>query len=1069
MNLKRRELLLLNGKVYLVYLIGLLISLLLFSEVSQPYLLWIPLGTSVGFILMHGIKVLPSILFGLVTSSIIMMVYKDMSIQQNLLFALLDFFVYSMVIIFGRAGEWKKYVMMNERISLQFLLSLLFLVLLYSVSIIAIQFGFNAFFYSYQTLVLQVFLIKAIALLVFSSLIISLHRREPFFGSINKRILFNIVLLALVFFALLILNYYSIIPASLVYFFLIPFFLYSSYRFSTGLFSLFFAASVTLLFLITFQKAQANIYELTTNQVEALGLLLISFLSANYLNLKTQSKKNVVETMKVQFDMMEEEISKRTNEYKLVATKLFDEINKRNKAERLLKENRFLLAEAQSIGGIAAWEYLIDSKTFKWVEGSGNPQISNGSITTDELISKLHPEDIPSLKSLMESNVSKIKSFDTEARIMQVGGAFGTFQIKGRFIAPKGQPPRFVGLMVDISAQKQREKELREKEQKYVALFESNIDAVCVINADSLVIVEVNKAFTEMYGYAADEVLGKNYSMLSVDPDETKMAIRNAKQKGFFRVTNRVHKSKDGASIYLQGSLMRHAVNGNDLIFIISHDITMRKKAEMELVQREQKLRAFFDSNLMGMGETNIAREWIHYNQKLLDILGYSAKELLTLTWDMITYPDDLEGELKLFNKLLTHETTSYTLEKRLITKSKELVYCRVSVSVIRSINGTISHFVQIVDDISDKRANEEELKQSQRRLQRAQTVAKIGSIWFYPNSDNVKLSDEANSILGISSKTITVTRKDLFKMSIPSEKGRFVDLICKLEACEKVQGNFNQTIVTPKGELRHLLLNFGATEKNGEVVEVIVTMADVTQMKETEYALSQANALKDQLFSIIAHDLRSPIGALAQLATHFVQNRKELDESDTNNVLELLQKTSVETYNLLEELLEWARSQQNQTIRPVEANLPELIRDVVQLSSSIAVGKGISISLSIPAKAKVIADVEMVKTIIRNLISNSIKFTPQGGVVTVTLEVLPNFIEVSVSDTGIGISEDKVKVLFDDDFTHTTPGTNNEKGFGLGLKMVKTLVERNGGSLGVQSIIGQGSVFQFTLPRSFD
>jgi signal transduction histidine kinase len=305
--------------------------------------------------------------------------------------------------------------------------------------------------------------------------------------------------------------------------------------------------------------------------------------------------------------------------------------------------------------------------------------------------------------------------------------------------------------------------------------------------------------------------------------------------------------------------------------------------------------------------------------------------------------------------------------------------------------------------------------------------------------------------------------------MSIPSEKGRFVDLICKLEACEKVQGNFNQTIVTPKGELRHLLLNFGVTEKNGEVVEVIVTMADVTQMKETEYALSQANALKDQLFSIIAHDLRSPIGALAQLATHFVQNRKELDESDTNNVLELLQKTSVETYNLLEELLEWARSQQNQTIRPVEANLPELIRDVVQLSSSIAVGKGISISLSIPAKAKVIADVEMVKTIIRNLISNSIKFTPQGGVVTVTLEVLPNFIEVSVSDTGIGISEDKVKVLFDDDFTHTTPGTNNEKGFGLGLKMVKTLVERNGGSLGVQSIIGQGSVFQFTLPRSFD
>jgi PAS domain S-box-containing protein len=1069
MILKRKEIFFLNVKVYLVYTLGAIIPLFLLPEVNQSYLLWIPMGITLGYIMINGVRVLPSILLGLATSSVFIAAYSELSFLQVLQFAFLDGLFYSLVFVFSRKGNWNDFYIQNDRISLKFMLSLLSLVLLYSIGILVVQFGFNALYSSYQKLLLPVFLIKAISVLVFSTLIISLHRKEPILFGLNGYVMFNISLLVLLLIALLLLNSYNIVPISLIYIFLIPFSLYISYRYTTGLFAILFSILVVALYFIVFQRTNASKIEFYSYQIEALGFLLIAYLASNYLNLKTQSKKNLVETMKAQFDMLESEVSKRTKEYKQIASKLFDEIDRRNKAERLLKENRFLLSEAQTIGGVAAWEYIIDTKTFKWVEGSGNPQISNGSITTDELISKLHPEDFPSFKSLMESNVSKIKSFDKEVRIMQMGGTFGTYQIKGRFIAPKGQPPRFVGLMVDVSAQKQREKELREKEQKYAALFESNIDAVCVINADTMEIVEVNKAFTEMYGYAPEDVLGKYYTMLSAEPDETKMAIRSAKQKGFFRVSNRVHKHKNGGNIYLQGSLMRHAVNGNDLIFIISHDITIRKKAEMDLLQREQKLRAFFDSNLLGMGETNIAREWIHYNQKLLDILGYTSKELLALTWDMITYPDDLEGELMLFNKLLTHESTSYTLEKRMVTKSKDIVYCRVSVSVIRNVNGTISHFVQLIDDISDKRANEEELKLSQRRLQRAQQVAKIGSIWFYPNSENVKLSDDANSILGISSKTLTVTRKDLFKMSIPSEKGRFVDIICKLEACEKVQGNFNQTIVTPKGELRHLLLNFGTTERNGEVVEVIVTMADVTQMKETEYALSQANALKDQLFSIIAHDLRSPIGALSQLATHYIQNRKVLDESDTNSILELLQKTSVETYNLLEELLEWARSQQKQTVKPVEANLSELIREVVQLSSSIAESKGVNVNLDIPIRVQIIADVDMVKTIVRNLISNSIKFTPQGGIVTISIEHLPNFVEVSVADTGVGISEDKVKVIFDDDFTHTSPGTNNERGFGLGLKMVKKLVERNGGSIGVQSIFGQGSVFHFTLPRSFE
>ncbi len=734
-----------------------------------------------------------------------------------------------------------------------------------------------------------------------------------------------------------------------------------------------------------------------------------------------------------------------------------------------LDESKLLLKEAQAIAAISVWEFDFATRKLKRVEGANKLNVLEDELTLETFITKIHPDDKYVLDYLWKCVNERISSFSVELRIMKLDGEYGYYQVKGSLICINNEPVRMLGVIMDLSDRKLAEKHLLEKEQMFRALFDSNIDPICIINATDLTIVDANPSFMKLYGFQLDELKGKSFLNLSLQPQDSQMAIEIAKQKGKHWVPNRVHRNKWGEKIMLEGSIIRHAVNGHDMLFILSHDITRRKVAELELHSREQKLSAFFDNNLLGMGETNISKQWISVNQKLCELTGYTSEELKLLTWDQITHPKDLNEELKKFNSLITHEKTSYIVEKRIVTKSGEEVFCKVSVSSVKGNTGAISHFIHLVDDISDKKAFEDELKLSQRRLKQAQAIAMIGSMWFYPNSEIVRLSDEARKILGIPSKAINVTRRDLFKMSIPSEMGRFIDVICKLEGNERVQGHFNQTFITPKGDVKRLLLNFGLTERNGEVAEVIVTLSDVTQIREAEMALAETNALKDQLLSLIGHDLRSPISAISQLTEYLQNNMQILSSEELKEIITSLHETSASTYNLLEELLQWSHLQQRQEVKPEIFKLTASINDVLTLNKSNADAKGLNLLANIPDNALVVADQGMFKTVLRNLVTNAIKFTPMGGTIMVSCELQPNFVSVSVFDTGTGMKPEIVSKLFEDTFIHSSLGTQNEKGFGLGLKMVKKYVEKNGGTIRVESIEGQGSTFHFTIPRAFE
>jgi signal transduction histidine kinase len=179
-----------------------------------------------------------------------------------------------------------------------------------------------------------------------------------------------------------------------------------------------------------------------------------------------------------------------------------------------------------------------------------------------------------------------------------------------------------------------------------------------------------------------------------------------------------------------------------------------------------------------------------------------------------------------------------------------------------------------------------------------------------------------------------------------------------------------------------------------------------------------------------------------------------------------MINTSAVQTFKLLENLLEWANSQRGKLeFLPIPVNLKELVKDELLMAEEMAIGKSIELICDVDESLTILADKNMIKTILRNLISNAIKFTHRNGEVKISARISHKHVDISVSDNGIGMTQATISKLFRLDANLSTRGTDNEKGTGLGLFLCKEFVEKHGGKIWVVSELGKGSTFNFTLP----
>lgn len=235
--------------------------------------------------------------------------------------------------------------------------------------------------------------------------------------------------------------------------------------------------------------------------------------------------------------------------------------------------------------------------------------------------------------------------------------------------------------------------------------------------------------------------------------------------------------------------------------------------------------------------------------------------------------------------------------------------------------------------------------------------------------------------------------------------------------------------------------------------------------LENSEQHLTEVNRTKDKLFSIIGHDLRGPIGAFQGLIKLFHDGEVSKEE-----FLDFVPKLKTDIDNIsftLNNLLSWGQTQMNGSVTsPGATSLEHIVQENIDLLSEIAANKSIKLLNRIESNTITYSDSNQVDIVIRNLLSNALKFTPEHGTVTIGAVEKTKHWEVYVRDTGIGMNEETLGKIFNTDTTHTTYGTNDEKGTGLGLSLCKEMVEKNEGILWVDSAVSKGSNFYFTIPK---
>lgn len=239
-----------------------------------------------------------------------------------------------------------------------------------------------------------------------------------------------------------------------------------------------------------------------------------------------------------------------------------------------------------------------------------------------------------------------------------------------------------------------------------------------------------------------------------------------------------------------------------------------------------------------------------------------------------------------------------------------------------------------------------------------------------------------------------------------------------------------------------------------------------LVKLNSTVQELNEANATKDKFFSIIAHDLKNPFTTIIGFTEFLKTNLKTMEPAELEEIVEMMNTSGNTTYKLLEDLLLWSRSQLGKiTFTPEKTNLNELWNEVAGPLLLQAENKNITINFNDKENSELHCDKNMVKTIIRNLVSNAIKFSYRNSSIEINASEKNDFSEIKISDKGVGISADTIDSLWVIGSHHSTSGTESEEGSGLGLVLCKEFTQANGGKIWVESEKGKGSDFIFTLP----
>ena len=445
---------------------------------------------------------------------------------------------------------------------------------------------------------------------------------------------------------------------------------------------------------------------------------------------------------------------------------------------------------------------------------------------------------------------------------------------------------------------------------------------------------------------------------------------------------------------------------------------------------------------------------------------GYAEDEVVGKTTPRI-----LKGEVKDDGKYKNIWTAIYNKEVykgELLNKTKngELIDIEASINPIIGESNEIIGFLTIQKNITQRKAIEKKLIESEARFRRIFEEGPLGmaivDFDLYIQSANPRaaqiLGYWPNDMTGLEIKNIT--HPDDYASDLELRKMVINGIIPFYQ--------MDKRYLKKNGEVIWINLTVTAIRnKEKEPLYFLSMIEDISDRKKNEEKLKELNDSKDKLFSIIAHDLRSPFHALLGFSEFLANDYEQLSSEEVKRFAGNINKSANSVFALLQNLLQWSMLQTGRIeYSPSSFKLDSLIEEIHSLYIINAVKKDISLNFDRFPEIKVFADKNMTHTVLRNLVSNAIKFTNPGGEVGISISEEENVVKIVISDTGVGISSADLENMFKLNNTAVKRGTQNETGTGLGLILCNEFIEKNNGKFTVESEENEGSKFIFTLPK---
>ena len=625
------------------------------------------------------------------------------------------------------------------------------------------------------------------------------------------------------------------------------------------------------------------------------------------------------------------------------------------------------------------------------------------------------------------------------------------------------------------SKTEQKNKELKISEARFRDIAMSSGDWIWEVDQNNRY-TYCSEKVTEILGYTPSEMIAK--TILDFMPEDEVEKVREEFQqimheRKAFKDLEIRNLTKAGKRICVltsgvpviddQGSLIGY--RGTDT------NITERKRTEEALYESEERYRNIFNNSIEGIFQTTLDGQLQIINPAFARMFGYESPG------EMIANVNNIGEQLyvnredrKRFIKL--HRTSKGLLadfEVQFKHRDGSRFWVMINSRIIQDHEGVSPYLEGTMIDITKRKQAEKVIRVSEARLRRAEIASRSGNWELYLDSQIMIASEGAIKLYGLDK---TQNDYDSIKeIPLPEYRPLLDEALKKLIEDNQPYDIEFKIKTADTGEIKDI---HSVAIYNKEKRILFGIIQDITERKQAEdnlvnlnLQLNELNATKDKFFSIIAHDLRSPFNAILGFSNLLVEQMKAREYEGVEEYAGVIQNSSYRAMDLLINLLEWSRSQTGRIeFNPEYVEMVSLINEVTALLNDTAQQKSITISRKNPDSLSVFADKAMISTVLRNLISNAIKFTNPGGTIVISAEQNSDRLLVTVCDNGVGIRKEAIDKLFRIEENSSTIGTQNEKGSGLGLLLCKEFILKHGGEIWVESELGKGSEFHFTLPK---